>query len=245
MRKSWLINIQLIAIFGLVIFLYSFTSKRNENRKIAKPKIEFVNPNQPFLTVEMVNNLLIENFNGSSTIKKDRLDLKNIEQDLNKHSMIESSQVFVGIDGSLKALVKQKTPIARVFNGSASYYIDYKGSKMPLSTNFSDRVPLFYGQFDVNKNKNVITLLQQIHDDDFLRKNIIGLQLLENGSVIMKNRNYSYEILFGRTINMERKINNYKAFFQKAVQDTLIDSYKSVNLKFTKQVVCTKKNENE
>ncbi|HEU4497334.1 MAG TPA: cell division protein FtsQ, partial [Flavobacterium sp.] len=32
----------------------------------------------------------------------------------------------------------------------------------------------------------------------------------------------------------------YKAFFQKAVQDSLINNYKTVNLKFTQQVVCTK-----
>ena len=66
------------------------------------------------------------------------------------------------------------------------------------------------------------------------------MEILPDGSVVMKNRDYDYDIIFGRTIHMERKINNYKAFFQKAVQDTLIKSYKKINLKFTRQVVCTK-----
>ncbi|MGH2664929.1 cell division protein FtsQ/DivIB [Flavobacterium sp.] len=240
MRNNILINIQLVAILGLVVFLYSFTSKRNEHRKISKPVIEFLDSESPFVTHEMVNKLLIENFGGTSTIQKDDLDLKNIEQTINKHSMIDNSEVYVSVDGKLETIVKQKTPIARVFNNNTSFYIDYKGGKMPLSSNFTARVPLVYGDINNAYSKNCVELLQAIYNDDFLKKNIIGLKILPDGSVIMKNRNYSYDIDFGRTIQMERKFNNYKAFFQKAVQDTLIDSYKRINLKFTKQVVCTK-----
>jgi cell division protein FtsQ len=73
-----------------------------------------------------------------------------------------------------------------------------------------------------------------------LKKNIIGVKVLPSGSVIMKNRNYDYDIAFGKTIQMERKFKNYKAFFQKAVLDSSIQKYKIVNLRFTQQVVCTK-----
>jgi cell division protein FtsQ len=240
MKRNIFINIQLIAILVLVIFLYSFTSKRNEHRKIAKPIIEFLDSESPFVTYEMVNKLLIDNFRGTTSIQKDELNLKEIEQTINKHSMIDNSEVFVSIDGKLKVVVKQKSPIARVFNEKTSFYIDYEGSNMPLSSNFTARVPLVYGEVNGPHKKNFVELLRAIYDDEFLKKNIIGVQILPDGSVIMKNRNYSYDIIFGRTINMDRKFNNYKAFFQKAVQDTLIDKYKKVNLKFTKQVVCSK-----
>jgi cell division protein FtsQ len=240
MRKNWFINIQLIAILGLVVFLYSFTSKRNENRKIGKPAIEILDANNPFITSEMVNKLLIESFGGTSTIRKEKLDLKNIEQTMNKHSLIDHSEVYVSVDGKLKTVITQKTPIARVFDENSSFYIDYKGNRMPLSQNFSARVPLVYGDMNNTYSKNFVSLLQMVHKDDFLKKNIIGMTISADGSIVMKNRNYGYDIIFGRTIHMERKFNNYKAFFQKAVQDTLLDSYKTINLKFTKQVVCTK-----
>ena len=239
-RSNILINIQLIAILALVVFLYSFTSKRNEHRKISKPTIEFLNSECPFVTNEMVNNLLIDNFGGTFSIQKDRVDLKSVEQTINKHNLIENSEVFLSVDGKLNAVIKQKTPIARVFNKNTSFYIDYKGGMMPLSSNFSARVPLVYGDINNRYDKDFVELLKEIYNDDFLKKNIIGMKILPDGSVIMKNRDYSYDIIFGRTIYMKRKFNNYKAFFQKAVQDTLINSYKKINLKFTKQVVCTK-----
>lgn len=240
MKNNIIINIQLIAILILVAFLYSFTASRNEKRKIAKPQIEFLNAESPFVTNEMVDNLLIDNLGGTVSIQKDRVNLKKIEQSLNKHSMIEKSEVFVSIDGKLKTVVKQKCPIARVFNDNESFYIDYKGGKMPLSSNFTARVPIVYSEINSRYNHFFVELLKLIHNDEFLKKNIIGIKILPDGNIIMKNRNYSYDIVFGRAIEMDRKFDNYKAFFQKAVQDTLIDHYKKVNLKFTKQVVCTK-----
>jgi hypothetical protein len=48
----------------------------------------------------------------------------------------------VSIDGVLKAVVKQKTPIARVFTDEGSFYIDYQGSTMPLSDEYTARVPI-------------------------------------------------------------------------------------------------------
>ena len=240
MKKNIVINLQLLAILILVVFLYSFASNRNDKRKIAKPEIELLNSESPFVTHEMVNNLLKDNFGGSFSIQKDRVNLKKIEQNINKHNLIENSQVFLSVNGSFKTVIKQKIPIARVFYNNASFYIDYKGNKMPLSDNFTARVPLVYGDINSRYNQNFVALLQTIYQDDFLKKNIIGLKIALDGSIIMKNRNYSYDIIFGRPIHINKKYDNYKAFFQKAVQDTLIDYYKKVNLKFTKQVVCTK-----
>jgi cell division protein FtsQ len=56
----------------------------------------------------------------------------------------------------------------------------------------------------------------------------------------MRNREYDFEIDFGRPIHIKDKFNNYKAFFQKAEEDSLLTKYKKINLKFTHQVVCTK-----
>ena len=240
MRKNWVLNIQLLAIFGVVVFLYAFASGRNQKREITKPEVEIVDNNNPFLTPEMVNNLLKEKMGGSFSVAKEDLDLRIIEEAINNHKLVDSSEVYVSVDGRLKAIVTQKTPIARVFDHNDTYYIDYKGGKMPLSGNYSARVPLVYGSITNSYSKEIVGLLRLIHDDEFLKKNIIGLQIKTDGSVVMKNRNYSYDINFGRTIHMERKFNNYKAFFQKAVQDTVLDAYKTINLKFIKQVVCTK-----
>ena len=233
-------NIRLVLMFVLVIFLFSFTSKRSDRRKLTKCKITFVEDNAPFIKQEVVNKLLIENNEEVTSIEKEDLDLNMLEKRLNAHKMIEKSDVFLSIDGILKSVVKQKTPIARIFENGSSFYIDYKGDKMPLSTNFTARVPLVSGRINKNNNEDLAALFRLIYDDSFLKKNIIGIQIMPQGNLLMHNRNFDYQIDFGRMINVERKFKNYKAFFQKAVLDSSLYKYKKIDLRFTEQVVCTK-----
>ena len=233
-------NVRLLLMFVLVIFLFSFTSKRNSKRKLIKSEVVFVGENALYLKSETVNKLLIENNGNASTIRKDRVDLNKLEQVLNAQEMIEKADVYVSIDGVLKAVVKQKTPIARVFNDEGSFYIDSEGNTMPLSANFTARVPLVSGEINKKNNKDLFKLFKIIYDDAFLRKNIIGIQIMPNGSLLMLNRNYNYQIDFGSLINVERKFQNYKAFFQKVSLDSSLYKYKKIDLRFTEQVVCTK-----
>ena len=233
-------NIRLLLMFGLVVFLFSFTSKRNENRKLTKSVVIFVGDDAPFVKQETVNKLLIENNREASSIQKVNLDLNKLETNLDSQEMIEKSDVFVSIDGVLKAVVKQKTPIARVFDEGGSFYIDYEGNRMPLSTNFTARVPLVSGGINKDNNENLAELFRIIYNDAFLKKNIIGIEIMPNGSLKMHNRNFDYQIDFGILINVERKFKNYKAFFQKAVLDSSLYKYKKIDLRFTEQVVCTK-----
>ncbi len=236
---NW-INIRLLLIIAVVIFLYSFASNRNLKRDLKKSTVIFVGENSPFLKQETVNKLLIENKRDASSIQKVNLDLNKLENTLDAQEMIEKSDVFVSIDGVLKAVVKQKTPIARVFEGGSSFYIDYKGNRMPLSANFTARVPLVSGGVNVKNNDELAEFFRVIYDDAFLKKNIIGIEIMPNGSLILLNRNFNFQIDFGRMIKVERKFKNYKAFFQKAVLDSSLYKYKKIDLRFTEQVVCTK-----
>lgn len=238
--KNLWINARLLLMIGLVVFLYSFTSKRNDARKTQKTVVEFVNETELFVSYETVNKLLIEKGQHLKTIGKDKVVLNKLEKTLNEHDMIQKSEVFVSIDGVLKAMVTQRTPIARIFNEEGSFYIDSKGNRMPLSGIQTARLPLVLGEINDKNEKEMYDLLWFIYNDDFLKKNITGIEILPSGSLRMTNRNYNYDIEFGKTIEVERKFDNYKAFFQKAVHDTLIDKYKVINLKFTQQVVCTK-----
>lgn len=233
-------NIRLLLMIGVVLFLFSFTSKRNQNRKLTKSVVVFVGENALFLKRETVDKLLIENNENASSIRKEKLALNRLERTLSSNKMIEQSEVFVSIDGVLKAVVKQKTPIARVFEGNDSFYIDYEGGVMPLSDNFTARVPLVTGAINRINNENLVQLLRVIYDDDFLKKNIIAIEIMPTGSLKMLNRNYDYQINFGGPSNFEQKFKDYKAFFQKAVLDSSLYKYKKIDLRFTKQVVCTK-----
>jgi len=233
-------NIRLLFMLIAVVMLYSFGIERNKKREISKIQVDFVGENGLFITEEIVNNLLKENFENPKKVAKYDLFLKPLESVLKNHPMIETAEVSVTTNGTLKAQVKQKTPIARIYNKNKSYYMDYYGTRMPLSDNFSARVPIVLGNLNDLNKKEITQLLRYIYDDPFLKKNIISLTIKHDNKILMKNRNYDYVIDFGKIEQIEQKFNNYKAFFQKVPKDAMIDKYKIINLNFTKQVVCTK-----
>ena len=238
-RINWY-SIRLVMVFFVMIFLYSFSSKRNSVRKINKIDIQFDSKENMFLTHQMVNNLLIQNLGDASRIQKDKVDLNTLENTLNHHEMIEKAEVFSTIDGFLNTRITQKTPILRVISDNDSYYLDKKGDRISLSTNFSARVPLVVGEISKEKRKPYLNLFNEINKDDFLSKNITGAQIMPSGNVVLTNRSFDYKIAFGKPINVQKKLRNYKAFFHHAIKDTLIKEYKEINLMFTQQVVCKK-----
>lgn len=241
MKKHFnIINIRLALIFILVLFIYSFTSARNAKRKIQNSEVIFTGECTNFISQETVNKLLIDYQTDVKSIAKEKVFLAIVEKQLNKHPMIEKAQVFMSVDGILRAQVKQRTPIGRIFKNEGSSYIDYQGTTMPLSDEETARVPLIFGSIDEENQVNLVAVLKQIYDDDFLRKNITGLKIMPDQSVIMTNRNYDFQILFGKLINIDSKFKNYKAFFQKADEGKLLEKYKNINLIYNHQVVAIK-----
>lgn len=236
---NW-INIRLILIFGLMIFLYSFTTSRNNARKLKKTEVIFIGESKNFIKQETVNKLLIENFSDIKTIHKVEVDLKKLEKSIDSQEMIKKSQVFLSVDGILKAEIEQRTPVGRIENVAGSFYIDNEGNTMSISDLFTARVPIVSGKISAENKPQIGLLLDKIQKDDFLKKNIIGMKILINDDVIMYNRNYNFLIDFGKIKKIDSKFNNYKAFYQKAFSEDVLGNYKTINLKFSNQVVCSK-----
>lgn len=233
-------NIRAVLMLAFVIFLYAFTTDRNKHRKIAGSEVVFTADSAPFLRQEAVNKLLIENKTAPNPLQKDEVDLNRLEKAVNANPMVEKSEVSMSIDGVLKAVVKQKNPVARWFGEDSSFYLDDQGNEMPLSDEYTARVPIISGEISNIERTDLGKFLKFISDDDFLKKNVTSVRILSDGSLMLTTRDHDYAVDFGKTVNMERKFGNYKAFFQKAEQDSVLDRYKKINLRFTQQVVCTK-----
>jgi len=224
----------------LVVFLFAFSSIRNSVRKVSVPNIEFLGDENLFVTHETVSKLLIQNQQSVSNKPKEIIDLNDLETALNANVMIKQAQVFINVDGTLTAEIEQKKPIARV-STNASYYIDDEGSFMPLSTNYSSRVPLVTGFVTKNELYNVFSVAKKVESDEFLKKHVTEIHQNENKSIDLKFRLNDFKIQLGSLDQLDKKINNLKAFYQKAMRDGTLNSYSVVNLRFDKQVIGTKK----
>lgn len=239
MRVNWN-YIKGLFLIALMCFVFLFSSFRNDERKIEKIKVNFQGENNLFITEESVNKLLIQNEEPITSVTKETLDLDELETVLKSNPMIKTAQVHLTVNGEVRADVVQRKPIARV-STKASYYIDDEGMFMPLSANHTARVPLITGHVKKNKLDKVFTLANKIYNDQFLRTHIVEIRQNLNETFVLKTRVFDFEILLGSINNLDGKISNLKAFYQKAKKDKVLSVYSKVNLQFDNQVVCTKK----
>ena len=74
-----------------------------------------------------------------------------------------------------------------------------------------------------------------------MKECVIGIHVESDGNIILRMRKNNFNVLFGKVKEVEKKIQNFKAFYNKTKQDSLLTSYSLVNLKFNNQVVATKR----
>ena len=229
----------MFVLLVLVGFLFAFASRRNGVRKVSIPQVQFIGENNLFVTNETVSKLLIQKYGGVKNVPKETLDLNELENALKSNPMIKAAEVYVAVNGTLNAEIEQKTPIARV-STNASYYIDDEGSYMPLSTNYSARVPLVTGYVEKNNLRSIYKIASKITRDEFLKKNVIEIHQSIDKAIYLKLRQCNFTVQLGDVGFLDKKINNLKAFYQKKLKEKTLDNYSKINLQFDNQVICTK-----
>lgn len=223
----------------LVCFLFAFSSQRNEQRFLKSKEVVFLEDDNLFISYATVNKLLIQNNEEPTSIAKEILDLNAMEQRLNNNLMVSKAEVFVTVDGILGAKIKQRKPIARVA-ALTPFYIDEEGLEMPLSEEYAARVPIITGNTTINY-KSLKPLLLKIKENHFLKNHVVGIHIEQNNNLIFYLRVHDLKIEFGKPENIDKKFQNFKAFYQKTLKDSTISEYSLVNLKMDNQVVGTKK----
>jgi len=238
--KKYIKHLKTLVFITLLGLLFGFSSMRNNMKKINDVEVKFVNGDNLFITYEMVNKLLIQNYGLLKSQPKETIILSSLESVLQSNEMIEDADVFLTVDGKLCASLKQKTPIARVNDEGVAYYLDSKGAKMPLSSNYSARVPIVDGVNGKDHSK-IYMLAKLIYNDEFLHQQIIGIDQNENEEFVLKTRVGGQKIELGGLNKLDLKFKKLKAFYQKKLKDKTLANYQTIDLRFNDQVVCTKK----
>ena len=237
MKRSYY-TIRMILLLGLIAFLMGFSIQRNDQRFLQDLSVTFIKNDQPFMALEAVNKLLIQNKDSLLTTPKETLVLKEMEARLVLHPMVRKAQVYVTIDGVLGAKIEQRKPIARV-SGAESFYIDEDGIPMPLSPLYAARVPLVNGDALLYVGQ-VHELILTLNQDAFMGPRLVSITVGRDGQMVLGLRDTDFAIVLGPVVRVQEKLKNFKAFYQKLAQTEELKGYKNIDLRYNNQVVATK-----
>ena len=112
---------------------------------------------------------------------------------------------------------------------------------MSLSKLHSLDVPIIFGYNQFSDLDYLTKVSLMIRDDKFLNQNISQIIINDNQEINLKLSGLNTFIELGHNNKLEKKIQNLKAFYNRAVRKNDIEKYKEVNLQFENQVVAVKK----
>jgi cell division protein FtsQ len=238
METKWNI-LKFVFLLICITGLYSFSNYRNSERTVNGINLKFVGNDNLYLTQGTVNKLLIQKYGPLINVPKDKVVLNTIESVIETNEMVKSAQVYLTINGELTSKIAQRQPIGRV-EGNSKFYLDEVGRRMPLSRHHSARVPIITGKITGKSLEDAYVILNYINKDDFLRKNVIGIHIEDEGKYQLRFRIDNFVVNLGDVEDLENKFSNFKAFYAKATKDNSLGEYQVVSLEFNNQVVCTK-----
>ena len=236
MRFNWG-KILLFFVFIFSIGILCASNYFNNNRVIADIDV-VIQPNSSFyISTDSIKNII----NRYIYTTKNSISITKIEDELDKNTFVEKSQVYTMVGHKLFVHVKQKQPVARVITNDSIFYLDKNSNFMSLSKLYSADVPIIFGfnQFSDLDYLKKISLM--IRDDKFLNQNITQIIINDNQEINLKLSGLNTFIELGHNNKLEKKIQNLKAFYNRAVRKNEIEKYKEVNLQFENQVVAVKK----
>lgn len=245
----------LISLAGVVVLL-SFINVKKQTVKCTDVKILIPGADN-FIEREEIDAILKEDQGVLLGRNLENINIHKIEKKLQSNPYIGFAKVYVDMDGVLHIEVKQRQPILRILNENGQdFYIDNDGLKMPISSNFTANVLVATGHITEVFGSRVDTLHTQLARDlyktaQYIKKDTLWDSQIEQIVVDQKNdielipRVGNQRIVLGNADSLEKKMKNLLLFYKKAMPQVGWDTYKTINIKYTNQIVCEKRDSTE
>ncbi|MDQ0640857.1 cell division protein FtsQ [Pedobacter sp. W3I1] len=248
----------LISLAGVVVLL-SFINVKKQTIKCTDVKILIPGADnlKNFIEREEIDAILKEDQGVLLGRNLENINIHKIEKKLQSNPYIGFAKVYVDMDGVLHIEVKQRQPILRILNENGQdFYIDNDGLKMPTSSNFTANVLVATGHITEVFGSRVDTLHTQLARDlyktaQYIKKDTLWDSQIEQIVVDQKNdielipRVGNQRIILGNADSLEKKMKNLLLFYKKAMPQVGWDTYKTINIKYTNQIVCEKRDSTE
>jgi len=182
--------------------------------------------------------------------KISEIDLKKLEQLLRNNIWIRKAEMWFDNKNVLHVEVYEREPIARIFtNAGNSFYIDSTERKIPLSDRMSARVPVFTGFPDKKvysaKDSLLFTDVKNvaiyIKNDPFWMSQVAQVNVTTDRDFELSPVVGNHLIKLGNGKDIEKKFNRLMIFYKQVLAQKGFDSYSTIDVQYTGQVVGTKR----
>lgn len=262
MKKA--INISLwVVLIAYLGAIYGFVEEKNKEIICNDINVSVVNNETNKLISSKSLLTTIKNSRIPITGKQaDKINTFALENLFKSNATIKQVAIYTTVDGKLNVEAEQREPILRVMNGRMQqYYIDNEAYIIPIRFETSAYCMFANGNiketFSINEahteksllvdslnTKNnvssVFKLTQYINSHDFWKNQISQIYVDGDNDLIVIPRVGAHVIVLGDATDFDIKFRKLRSLYY-AFNEIGWNDYKTINLKYSNQIVCTKR----
>jgi len=236
---------------------------KTEHSKISCKSFNIVvenNSNNQLIDASLIKKEIYTTFDTLVGKKLSDINLIEVEQMLVSYDHIAKAEVFTSLNGNLNINITEREPVLRIINKkNESFYMDMDGELFPLSNISAVRVPVASGNIsntvkdtvkveelektevsEMTKMQKLYIINKHIQEDSFLQAQIEQIYINKSNEFELIPKVGRHIILFGDADNIESKFDKLIVFYKQGIQKAGWKKYKTINLKYSNQVICSK-----
>ena len=187
------------------------------------------------------------------------IELDELEQFVSLNSRLGEVKAFLNMNGIISIKVKPRQAVLRIFDKKGqNLYLGNDQVLMNSTVDHTQRILVANGhiphlskeeKYDVLNGdldlpsiySNLYSLAKLIHQDEFLDALIDQIYVTKNQEFDLTPKVGVKTIHFGKAENIEEKLENLRIFYINGQDKIDWQKYRSINIKFRNQIVCSKK----
>ena len=188
-------------------------------------------------------------------LRLDSLDLRRVEDILDRKSAVRKSQAWLTDDGMLHVSITQREPTVRFQTAGSGFYADSDGFLFPLQIRHTARVPVVDGALPIKPEKDfkgepqteaerqwvnsILGLVRYLGERKEWNDLVGQITVLKGGDLVLIPREGDERFLFGTPTDIDAKFARIRKYYEGIVP--LGNDYKTVDVRYSKQIICRKK----
>ena len=189
--------------------------------------------------------------------KISNVSLERINRLLADNPWIENGSAYIGLNDTLTIKAKEYEPVLRVYGiDGRSVYVTAQGDVIPSSPHYTPHLIIASGNFSIpatHRNANVndsvycstglaeaLILSQAVESDTYLASHIGQIYRNGDGDFELTVNNLPPKVIVGDVNNIKNKLSRLRTLLEKYNNTEELVNYKTLDLKYKNQIVCTK-----
>ena len=184
----------------------------------------------------------------------DSVRLGEIEKLIESRSAVLRSEAWTTSDGTLHISITQRAPVMRFQDGERGFYIDNEGYIFPLHRSYTAPVRVIHGSIPVSVPEGYKGFASTPEERSWLGSMLEMNSLIENsrqwksctdsiavrpdGDIVLKMSRGEELFILGEPHSLREKFAGIEKYYDYIVPSKETGYYKTVNLKYKKQIIC-------